>query len=498
MTSNWQDIRCQAQTDILSYMALLRPETKLGKHHYFFRDVIKDLYDKKLRFVCLSCPPRHSKSYTFSQALPAWWLGNRPRDQVIATSYASSLAQNFGTAVRADMSSELYGSVFSAESQPSGKSMSGSDFSTNAGGKYKATGVGGSLTGFGGDLIIVDDPIKNAETADSPRYKEMLEKFFGETLYTRLMPGGVIVVMMTRWRDDDLTGYILKNFDDWTYINIPSIVEEQDLGTAGSLGRGLGEALWPEFFTSNDLNRTRKVLGEKAFQALYQGRPVSQSSSTVKASDIVWLSDYDAEPVFSFWSWDLALTDNSTSDYSVGQYWQLLGNDKLVLTDYVRKRLSFVELVNEIEAQAADKPGTVVLEKSLIGLTVGDELAKRDNDLDVELIQPKGSKLQRLQFAMPVLKSGIVEFVHFDVESDAYSDFDECLDELLKAGLTAHDDFLDSFTQAMLYAKDNVLSNDRSEVKLAKSGRSLLTNKGTASQVSAKTSLLRRKQIGWY
>lgn len=189
--NNWQEIRQQAQGDILSYMSLIKPSTIFGPQHHVFKDIADDLIARRKRFICISVPPRHGKSFFFSQTLPSFWLGNNPTDQIIATSYAASLAQTFGKSVRADMSSPLFSEIFSPDAQPSGTGKSGTDFNTIAGGKYKATGVGGSLTGFGGNLIVVDDPTKNAEQADSPVYQNMLEKFFGETLYTRLMPDGL-------------------------------------------------------------------------------------------------------------------------------------------------------------------------------------------------------------------------------------------------------------------------------------------------------------------
>ncbi len=452
MTNDWQDIRHQAQNDILAYMSLMKPDTSLGPQHYLFRDIIQEITSRKSRFICISCPPRHSKSYTFSQALPAWYLGNNPKHQVIATSYSSSLAQNFGSSVRAEMTTDLYGQIFSKDSQPSGSSTSGSDFQTNVGGKYKAAGVTASLTGFGGNLIIADDLVKNAETADSPVYKAMLEKFFGETLYTRLMPNGVIIVMGTRWREDDLVGYILKNFPDWLHINVPAITEEQDLGTPGALGRGLGEALWPDFFTAEDLNRTRKVLHEGPFQALYQGRPVSAKGGTLSAANVHWAEhshELTGRVVHRVVSWDTALTVKQKSDYTVGQSWLLTDTGKMWMESYVRFRGTMPEVQAKIAEWHVDSdlPTTTLIEHSHMGIGLKDGLALSHPSMPVVLFQPGhyGSKLDRLQHTLIDWQKGDV-LLRRGIDED-------CLDELLKAGFTPHDDFLDAATQAILYAR---------------------------------------------
>lgn len=456
---DWQELRNLAHQDILAYMALIKPESKFGPQHYFFRDIISDLAARRRRFICLSCPPRHSKSYTFSQSLPAWWLGKFPKDQVIATSYTASLAQSFGKSTRADMSSDIYAKIFSTDSQPAGKGVSGTDFSTNAGGKYKATGVGGSLTGFGGNLIVVDDPIKNAETADSPTYKDMLEKFFSETLYTRLMPNGVIVVMMTRWREDDLVGYIIRNFPEWEYVNVPALVEEQDVDEATGLdflGRRVGDALWPEFFTSADLDRNRKVLGESAFQALYQGRPVSAKGGLV-TKDYINYTDVLPTGCPGFWSWDTALSANQTADYSVGQRW-IVDGERLILADYVRGRWDFVELLKFVKGLAERSDDRFILiENSHGGMCLRDSLIEQlGDDYTVRLFSVKkfGDKLTRLQVSLEQWKSG---GVFFYLPLMLREDFAECLDEILKAGKTKNDDFLDATTQAILEPKDVIM-----------------------------------------
>jgi phage terminase large subunit-like protein len=399
------------------------------------------------------------------------------------------------------MSSELYGQLFGAEAQPGGKSTSGTDFMTAAGGKYKAVGVGGSLTGFGGDLIIGDDLIKSAETADSPVYKAALEKYFSETLYTRLMPNGKIIIMATRWRADDLLGYILKNFADWEYVNLPSIAEEEDMlpsihgmPQVDMLGRSIGDPLWPDFFKTEDLVRTKGILGERSFSALYQGRPVSAKGGKISAADLMWsdtpldkTGDSSLTELYSFWSWDTALTATQTADWTVGQYWTVYTGGKLWQSKYVRMRGDFTEVQAAIETCYEEGGDFVLIEHSHTGLNLKSQLAKDYPNMLVELFKPRdyGDKMARLQAALPSFKSGKVWFAREALSAN--EDFDACLDELLKALMTSNDDYLDTTTQAILYV--NSRDGAGHTILGRKVGRSQNSKLPSVSKLGRKTAL---------
>jgi phage terminase large subunit-like protein len=492
---NWAELKQQVQADPLALMLMREPSTVLGGHHYLLRDVMLDLYAKRLTQVVISMPPRHSKSYTISETFPAWWLGNRPTDQVIAVSYGAQLASQFGGKVRATMSTPWFESVFGNGACPSGKSTSGSAFATNAGGFYKATGVGGSLTGFGSHLQIIDDPIKSAETADSPRYTDMLEKFFGETLSTRMMPGGVQVLMMTRWRENDLAGHVIRNFG-WDFINIKAIADSSD-GSIDRLGRADGEALWPAFFDLGRLQSIERILGRDSFSALYQGCPVSASGGTLRPEDVRLVdSEFDLAQILpdssmdsvsgDFWSWDTGVTGSDTADWTVGQHWLLMRSGKLVCSEYVRERVDFDELWQLISSTSAGK--LALIEHTHTGLNLKSHLAKVAPDLQVRLWQPRryGSKSSRLQFSLPHWRNGDVHFVR----QGGKEDWATCLDELYKAGKTANDDFLDAAVQAVLYAKEN--AKQLLELAIASKQRSISQSLGPTFTTATRRSMRRR------
>lgn len=493
---DWAELKQQVRDDPLSLMLMREPKTVLGKHHYLLRDIMLDLAARRLTQVVISMPPRHSKSYTISETFPAWWLGNCPRDQVIAVSYGAQLASQFGGKVRATMSTDWFKSVFGYDACPSGKSTSGSAFATNGGGFYKACGVGGSLTGFGSHLQIIDDPIKSAETADSPRYTDMLEKFFGETLSTRMMPGGVQVLMMTRWRDNDLAGHVIRNLG-WDFVNIKAIADSSD-GTTDRLGRADGEALWPAFFDLGRLQGIERILGRDSFSALYQGCPVSAGGGTLRPDD-VRLVDTAADlaptladgsldlSVAEFWSWDTGVTSSDTADWTVGQHWRLMRSGKLVCLDYVRERADFDALWQLV---ASKSKGTLALiEHTHTGLNLQSHLAKVAPALKVSLWQPRsyGNKIARLQFSLPQWRSGDVYFVRQTERDDWLS----CLDELYKAGKTANDDFLDAAVQAVLYAKAHG-AKLAAEQSIASSARQTSAQLGSSFTKATRRTMRRR------
>jgi len=468
-----EQLREAARTDILAYMSLLRPGTMFGKHHYLLRDITQDLLAGKLQNVVVSIAPRHGKSFFLSEVLPAYWLGHRAKDQIIAASYGSSLAAKFGGSVRTNLSSEAHAFVFGSDSQPTGRSKSGAQFWTQAGGIYKSCGVGAAITGYGADLLLCDDLVKSAATADSPTFRDGLEQYFGETLYTRRMPGGRILAIGTRWRSDDILAYLEGNFPDWTFINLPALADSED----DIFGRQPGEALWPEFWSAEALSTIRETIGESAFSALYQGQPVSATGGTIRVADVRLL---DAAPtaathgtmVDSYCVWDTAVSAKTTADFSVGQYWQtwrqlvlneseqLVNRFVSVLVDYVRLRADFDDLAAAIEALAA-KHGvrTVVLEHGHSGLNLQSHLSGRSPglskhcvelavELAVELIVPRnyGDKMERMQATLPQWRAGDVQIVRSQA-----TDFDDCIEELVKAGKTRHDDFLDATIYGLLY-----------------------------------------------
>lgn len=213
-------------------------------------------------------PPRHGKTELTSTWTPPWYLRRwRGRRRVILASYAMELARENARKVRNRARGRRLGVPLAEDSQAAGR------WHTAAGGGLQAVGVGGSITGFGGDLIIIDDPVKDRASAESKVLRDAAWEWYTDTLYTRLEPGGSLVVVATRWHVDDLPGRILEHAkstgEEWEVVNLPAIA-----GPADPLGRAEGEALWPDRYPLERLEVIRATEGPYGWASLYQQEPV--------------------------------------------------------------------------------------------------------------------------------------------------------------------------------------------------------------------------------
>ena len=228
------------------------------------------------RRLIVSCPPRHGKSEQISNWLPTWFLNNRPHGRVMLGAYNTDFAKQWGRKVRNNI--ETYGSELNV--RMSGDSTGVEHWHTSAGGGMMARGLGGAFTGFGGDLLICDDPIKSAAEANSAAYREAVSDWWRSAFMTRVEPNATVVLTMTRWHTDDLVGRILSDPEQaqqWDVITLPAIADEQgDL-----LGRKAGEALWPERKSAADLAQEKISVGDYVWKALYQQVPPNLNGGTV-------------------------------------------------------------------------------------------------------------------------------------------------------------------------------------------------------------------------
>lgn len=215
-------------------------------------------------------PPGSAKSTYASVLFPPWFLANNPQAAVIAASHTQELADHWGRRVRNVIAQETktLGIELSADSAAAGR------WELSKGGAYFAAGVGGAITGRRADLAIIDDPVKSREDADSDRARNRVWDWYKSDLYTRLKPGARIVLIQTRWHEDDLAGRLLTSGDGWDVLSLPAIAEQDD-----ALGRAPGQALWPEWESGDELDRKRKMVGEREWLALYQQRPTADEGT---------------------------------------------------------------------------------------------------------------------------------------------------------------------------------------------------------------------------
>jgi predicted phage terminase large subunit-like protein len=399
------------------------------------------------RFI-ITLPPRHGKSNLISEWVPTWYLDSFPDRGVILTSYAAKFAQKWGRKVR----NHLEG-LEHARAVVRQDSRAGDRFSLVQGGQMITAGVGGPITGEGGNLGVIDDPVKNWQEAQSELKRESIYDWYLSTFRTRFEASCTIIVLMTRWHGDDLAGRLIaESEEDWEVINLPAIAEEDDL-----LGRQPGEALCPERYDLDSLETLKKAVGTRAWVSLFQQRPSAAEGEVWKRS--YWqrwekLPDSFDEKIQS---WDLTFKDkkqakNAEPDYVVGQVWGRKGRD-LYLIDQVRGQWGFTKTVAEIIALTLKHPDArrKLIEDKANGPAVQDAIKNMTSG--IRMVEPQGGKLARVTAAEPVLESKLVWVPKDEVK---YPWARDVIEEAAAFPKGKHDDQVDAASQAILFLDKTV------------------------------------------
>lgn len=286
-------------------------------------------------------PPRHGKSEKASKRFPAWYLGRNPSRQVIAASYNSELATDFGREVRNIVSSPEFGDTFPGIGLRQ-DSRAADRMNTTHGGAYFAVGVGTATTGRGAHLGLIDDPFKDRQDADSELQRDRVWDWYRSTFYTRLMPGGAVVLVMTRWHDDDLAGRLLaQNASEWTVLELKAI-------------NGDGEALWPEWYDIEALDRIKGVIGPREWSALYQQQPQPDEGTYFQRD---WFKRWSSLPTLHRYGTSDYATKDGEGDYTVHHIWGVDFQGDLYLIDRWRgQTTSDVWIERHCDLVALHKP----------------------------------------------------------------------------------------------------------------------------------------------
>jgi predicted phage terminase large subunit-like protein len=276
-----------------------------ASHHRLIAEKLEAVERGEIDRLMIFMPPRHGKSELASKRFPAWCLGRNPKRQIIAASYNSDLASDFGRNVRNIVAEPEFGQVFKNVGLAP-DSQAANRMNTNHGGTYVAAGVGTAVTGRGADIALIDDPFKDREEADSERRRDVVWDWYRSTLFTRLMPGGAVVVILTRWHEDDLAGRLLEaEGDQWTVLSMPAINTD-------------GEALWPEWYDVDALARIKATIGQREWSALYQQQPQPDEGTFFQRD---WFGTWDKLPEVRYYGTsDYAVTDGG-GDYTVHRIW---------------------------------------------------------------------------------------------------------------------------------------------------------------------------------
>jgi hypothetical protein len=358
----------------------------------------QDIIDRKSPRLMLFMPPRHGKSELASTQFPAWFLGRHPEKEVISCSYASGLAMSFSRKVRELLRNPRYQSVF-PDTVLGKDSQSTEHWETTESGGYLAAGVGGPITGHGADALIIDDPVKNRADAESPTERNRVWDWYSSTAYTRLMPGGGVLLILTRWHTDDLAGRLLYEMqhggEEWEIVVYPAIAVHDEKY------RKEGEALHPDRYDLKALQRIKKATTSRDWGALYQQQPSTEEGAIIKRSQWNrWTSKEPPKCEYVIQSYDTAYSKNETADYSVITTWGLFypeGNYSthemaegfesevmyngdeahMILLDAVKGRWSFPELKDKAyQLYNYWKPDSTIIEGRATGLPLAHEMRK--------------------------------------------------------------------------------------------------------------------------
>lgn len=351
----------------------------------------------------ITMPPRHGKSETATVKFPSWYLGRNPSHRVILASYSASLAWGFSRRVRNDFGTYAP-DIFGIDVSTDMKAKNAWDLKGYKGGVV-ADGVEGSLTGKGAELLIIDDPHKDAAEAASPVMRAKVYEWYKNVARIRLHPGGRIVIIQTRWHEADLIGSILHDSSKgWYIINLPALAEDEDY-----LGRAPGQALWPERYDEDALKAIRKDIGSYAFASLFQQRPAPPEGALVKKSHLRYYTDMPERFDKLIQCWDLAVEAKDTSSFVVGQVWGKIGPHRYLL-DQFRARADIIGSMSAIRNMRRKWPlaRTTYIEKKANGAPVIQILQK---ELDsIAPFDPLGSKEQRLNACLPLFEGGNIFF----------------------------------------------------------------------------------------
>jgi predicted phage terminase large subunit-like protein len=434
-----------AHKDFMAFTHEMWPGFIDGRHHKVMAKKFQEIADGKLKRLIINMPPRHTKSEFASYLLPAWFLGRYPGKKIIQSSNTAELATGFGRKVRNLVGSEQYARIFPNVALRQDSKAAGR-WSTNHNGEYFAIGVGGTVTGKGADLLIIDDPHSEQEAKLAQTNSEVFDSVY--EWYTsgprqRLQPGGAIVLVMTRWSKRDLTGRIVQSAidrdgDEWEIIDFPAILPS-------------GKPLWPEFWSLELLNALKAELPVSKWNAQYQQSPTSEEGALIKREWWkIWEGEDPPRCEFIIQSWDTAFLKSERSDYSACTTWGVFyrnENEKdanIILLDAVKRRMEFPELKETafryykewepdafiVEAKASGAP--LIFELRAMGIPVQEFTPTRGND-----------KIARINAVSDLFASG-------KVWSPATRWAEEVIEEMASFPNSEHDDLVDSSTQALI------------------------------------------------
>ena len=437
------------QDDFLAFAQAVWPDfiyrkTKDPKrygHHQIIAEKFQSISKDEEKRLIINMPPRHTKSEFASYLFPAWMIGKYPKMKLMQVSHNAELATRFGSKVRNLMETEDYKNIFGDVKLREDSKAKGR-WETNHGGEYFAAGVGGSITGRGADLLIIDDPHTEQDSMSDSAMDRAYD-WYSSGPRQRLQPGGSIVVVMTRWAKDDLTGRLIKaqtepKSDQWRTISFPAILES-------------GNPVWPEYWNIEELESVKASVTPKNWNAQYMQDPTSEEGAIIKRD---WWQDWDSDRIPALkhviQSYDTAFSKKETSDYSAITTWGIFQpaegyEDCIILLDAIKGRFDFPDLKNlAMQQYEYWSPETTIIEAKASGQPLIQEL-RRTGIPVIDYVPAKGrDKHTRINSVAPIFESGMV----YAPLKENFAQ--EVIEECAAFPNGQYDDYVDSMTQAVI------------------------------------------------
>lgn len=438
--------RCSG--DLLEFTMHMDDKYIVGKHHRILSDKLSQIEARTITRLAVNIAPRHGKSHLVSTMYPAWFLGRNPGAKIMMVSHTADLAVDFGRKVRDMIDSDAFQRIFPGV-KLSKDNKSAGRWTTNAGGEFFACGIGAKLAGRGADLLLIDDPHSEQDVINGNF--EVFEKAYQWFAYgarTRLMPGGRVAIIQTRWHQSDLTGRVVKDMtmnpatDQYEVIEFPAILHE---------GEENEKALWPEFFDLKALHQIREGMPRFQWNAQYQQDPTGEEGAVVKRE---WWQEWEKESPpsveYIIMSLDSAAEINNRADFTSLTTWGVFYNEDdnrhdIILLNAVKQRFEFPELKDTaLEHYTEWDPDCFIVEKKSSGVALYQEM--RRMGVPVQEFTPhrgSGDKLARLNSVADIIRSGMVW-----VPQTRWAE--DLVDEVASFPFGENDDQVDSTVMALM------------------------------------------------
>jgi len=438
----------QCRDDLIAFCKKMQPDYKGGKHHRVLANLLMQIADGSKDRVCVNIPPRHGKSQLISIYFPAWFLGKHPDKKVLMVSHTTDLAVDFGRKVRNLIDAPAYKQIFPTVNLAADNKSAGR-WNTNSGGEYFACGVGSALAGRGADLLLVDDP-HNEQDIINGNFDvfEKAYEWFAYGARTRLMPGGRVAVVQTRWHQDDLSGKLIRDMvqnegsDQYEVVEFPAIFNENTDDE---------RALWPEWMPLDVLKRTKASMPVFQWNAQYQQNPTAEEAAIVKREWWnVWKSETAPPCEYLIMTLDAAAETHNRADFTALTTWGVFFNEEtnahnIILLNSIKRRVEFTDLKDlAINEYREWQPDAFIVEKKSSGTALYQEI--RRMGIPVQEYTPhrgSGDKLARLNSVADIIKSGLVW-----VPETRWAE--EVVEEIAGFPFMTNDDLVDATTMALM------------------------------------------------